>query len=270
MIAHRQNGFTLVEIAIVLLIVGLLLGGLLVPLSAQMDQQRYSETQKQMQQIQEALLGFAVSNQRLPCPALPSSAGIEQPPGGGPCTVQHGFVPSVTLGIAGSLNQDGLLIDSWGNPIRYSVATTNNSAITTIGQMRVVTMPTLQVNLVAPTPAGGLKVCSTSVSSTPNSCDIGPPSRVLTNNAVAVLFSMGKDSSSVLSPATASPDEFANVDAPLLLGGGPSGLSYRVPVNNVFVSHEMNLTPGSTFDDIVTWLSPTILFNRMVMAGQLP
>jgi len=26
----------------------------------------------------------------------------------------------------------------------------------------------------------------------------------------------------------------------------------------------------SEFDDIVTWLSPNILFNRMVVAGKLP
>lgn len=36
--------------------------------------------------------------------------------------------------------------------------------------------------------------------------------------------------------------------------------------NNTFVSH----TPTSTFDDLVVWISPSILFNRMVAAGKLP
>jgi len=44
--------------AIVLVIIGLLLGGLLMPLSAQLEQQRISETQKYLDQIREALLGL--------------------------------------------------------------------------------------------------------------------------------------------------------------------------------------------------------------------
>jgi hypothetical protein len=36
--------------------------------------------------------------------------------------------------------------------------------------------------------------------------------------------------------------------------------------NRVFVSHDF--TP--TFDDMVIWISPNILFNRMVAAGKLP
>jgi prepilin-type N-terminal cleavage/methylation domain-containing protein len=42
----NRAGFTLVEMAIVLVIVGLLLGGLLMPLSAQIEQRRIGETQK--------------------------------------------------------------------------------------------------------------------------------------------------------------------------------------------------------------------------------
>ncbi|MDP2785976.1 MAG: prepilin-type N-terminal cleavage/methylation domain-containing protein, partial [Sulfurimicrobium sp.] len=68
---HRNNafGFTLVEMAIVLIIIGLLLGGLLMPLSAQMEQRRISETQKTLDEINQALIGFAVANKRLPCPS---------------------------------------------------------------------------------------------------------------------------------------------------------------------------------------------------------
>ena len=68
-----QNGFTLIEMAIVLMIVGLLLGGLLVPLSAQMDQRNISDTQKAMSEIKEALIGYAMANGRLPCPAVPTT-----------------------------------------------------------------------------------------------------------------------------------------------------------------------------------------------------
>ena len=56
---QHQAGFTLVEMAIVLMIVGLLLGGLLVPLSAQMEQRNVTETRKQLDEIQQALIGYA-------------------------------------------------------------------------------------------------------------------------------------------------------------------------------------------------------------------
>jgi len=36
--------------------------------------------------------------------------------------------------------------------------------------------------------------------------------------------------------------------------------------DNNFVSHDFT----SSFDNLVVWLSPNILFNRMVMAGKLP
>ena len=43
---QSQKGFTLVEMAVVLLIIGLLLGGLLMPLSEQVNSQRYGETRE--------------------------------------------------------------------------------------------------------------------------------------------------------------------------------------------------------------------------------
>jgi hypothetical protein len=36
--------------------------------------------------------------------------------------------------------------------------------------------------------------------------------------------------------------------------------------DTIFVSHDF--TP--TFDDLVMWISPNVLFDRMVMAGKLP
>jgi len=58
----RAGGFSLVELAIVLIIVALLLSSLLSPLSAQIDQRNYNETQQQISEIREALIGFAVAN----------------------------------------------------------------------------------------------------------------------------------------------------------------------------------------------------------------
>lgn len=40
--------------------------------------------------------------------------------------------------------------------------------------------------------------------------------------------------------------------------------------DQVFVSHPRSAAAGNEFDDIVVWLSPDVLYNRMVAAGQLP
>ena len=73
------KGFTLVEMAIVMLIVALLLGGLVPTLSSQVDQRHASETSKQLDEIQQALIGYAIIYGRLPCPASDTSNGMEDP-----------------------------------------------------------------------------------------------------------------------------------------------------------------------------------------------
>ncbi|MGH7462759.1 MAG: hypothetical protein ACREMA_17250, partial [Longimicrobiales bacterium] len=40
--------------------------------------------------------------------------------------------------------------------------------------------------------------------------------------------------------------------------------------NRIFVSRTKSNTPGSEFDDEVTWVGPYTVFNRLVTAGRLP
>ena len=128
---------------VVMVIVGLMLGGLMMSLSQMTENTRRSDAKAQLAEVEEALYGFAQTNGRLPCPAIPSSAGAESPVGVEPVR-QHGFVPSTTLGLKGSVNTDGLLLDPWGNPLRYSVTNTaGTSDFTTNGRMRAVGIPTL-------------------------------------------------------------------------------------------------------------------------------
>ncbi len=79
LIQMRSNGFTLIEMAVVLLIIGLLLGGVLAPLSTQIDNDRRKETSNTLKQISDALLGYAVANVRLPCPDT-NGDGLEDTP----------------------------------------------------------------------------------------------------------------------------------------------------------------------------------------------
>lgn len=116
----RQPGFTLVELAVVLAIFGLLLGILVIPLSTQVDQQRYAEAERQLSAVREALLGFAIANGRLPCPATgtiasgAAGAGVENKPGVA-CGAADGVLPWATLGVPE--------LDPWGLRFTYSVTT---------------------------------------------------------------------------------------------------------------------------------------------------
>ena len=106
----RAYGFTLIEMAVVLLILGVMLGWLLTPLEAQIDQRRLQETRESLAEIKEALIGFAMINGRFPCPATvtePASAdfGVEITPCSSGAT-SEGYLPWKTLGVSE--------IDAWG------------------------------------------------------------------------------------------------------------------------------------------------------------
>src|SRR5256885_6616810 len=65
----RSKGFSLVELAVALAIIALLLAGALIPLSTQIDVRNSGDTQRGMESIRDAIVGFAQANGRLPCPA---------------------------------------------------------------------------------------------------------------------------------------------------------------------------------------------------------
>lgn len=244
------RGFTLTELAVVLFIVALLIGGMLIPLAAQDDIRRSQETQKLLKDATEALVGFAAANGRLPCPATAASSGQESfavsgNAANGNCSNFHdGLLPAAALGLAPT-NQNGVLVDAWNQPVRYAVFTGMIGGVmnpmTRTDGIKNATMP-----LVAA--ATALSVCSSATGVTANNC--GAAAR-LTDKAPAILFSTGKNGAA----AGTGTDEAANQNG-----------------DAVFVSHDPTPTGfvNGEFDDIVFWLSPNILFNRMITAGRLP
>jgi len=241
-----RNGFTLVEMAIVLVIIGLLLGGMLMPLSAQMEQRQISETQKLLEDVNQALIGYAIANGRLPCPAILAANGQESFAGGGDasngnCSAFDGLLPAVTLGLTG-VDSNGFLRDAWQlsqNRIRYAVTSANGNAATTTDGIKTATMAVFNPDLY---------VCASATGINATTCGTAT---ALSTGAVAVIYSLGKNAPS----GGTGTDEAANLNG-----------------DAVFVSHTP--TPagvaGGPYDDIVVWLSPNTLFNRMLAAGNLP
>lgn len=236
----KQLGFTLVEMAIVLVIFGLILSALLLPLRAQREQAAQAQTINTLDNAKQALLGFAQANGRLPCPAtnngtamFPDDTGSSNPNGSGVCTHQSGFLPGVTLGISPT-DPQGFAIDAWGNRVRYAVTNANTSAFTTNNGMN-------DLGITALTP--NLRVCASA-----NNCTTTVN---LISTAVAVIYSIGATGQQAVGGA----DETENLNA-------------IANIDNIFVAHDITAAPNE-FDHIVTWISPYVLYNAMIQAGQL-
>jgi type II secretory pathway pseudopilin PulG len=259
---RNASGFTLAELAIVTVIVGLLLGGMLSVLSTQIEQRQSTETQKTLELARDALIGYFIANGRLPCPAVSASAadtGVEAPLGGStgvtPCTATYsGFYPAVTVGLTPT-DANGYLLDSYGSRIRYAVT------IAPTGVPNTFTTPNQVKNTgianITPPSSGSpyLSVCSTGTTTT-GVVNAGAANATcataakLTDGAVAVLFSLGRNWAT---------------------GGGGTDEARNLDNDRVFISHTVEPAGAANgeFDDLVTWLSPNVLYNRLIAAGAM-
>jgi len=225
--AHPISGFTLLEMSIVLLIMGLLLGSVMRPMGNAIKERQRTETQALLSEIREALIGYASINRRLPCPV--SSTGVVSALT--VCTNEHGYVPASVLGVTGSYNDAGLLVDSWNQPIEYHISLSDADGngspdFTTADEMRLVGIQNLEPSY---------EVCESA------SC-----LQLRANNLPAVLVSTA-------GTQKMSADESENRDA-----------------DNRFVSRDPDNAGSDQFDDIVLWLSGNILYTRLLQAQILP
>jgi type II secretory pathway pseudopilin PulG len=242
--------------AVVLVVVALVLGSLLVPLTSQVEQRRIDGTSQTLEQAREALLAFAAARGRLPCPAgttngqevLTTNATI------GDCATFWGFLPAATLGLS-PLDADGYARDGWGldqNRIRYAVRNATvggqNYVFTKTGGIRTAGMPAFNGSQF-------LYVCNSGTGVNANT-DCGSAFS-LTTEAVAVIWSVGPNAA-LPGIGGASPDEAENPN--------PNGGS----ADRIFVSRPRATGTSMEYDDQMVWITPPILFQRMIAAGQLP
>ncbi len=229
----NNAGFTLIELAVVLLIVSLLLGGLLVPLSTQVSQRNVQTTQAQLEQIREALLGFAVVNGRLPCPTTTANPtdpnyGLEDANCSAPTA--EGYLPWKTLGVdaydAWGVGRNATT-DPWTGFFRYRVDPNYASAIA------MTTYPGIKLevrdasgNFLTPDPP-----------TTGSAASSGQP--------VAIVYSTGSDQ---------TPD------------GDNATYENGTTANAIYEGGQFT----STFNDITIWISRPLLYNRLIAAGRIP
>lgn len=264
-----MHGFSLIELALVLLILAILGTSAIMMFNAQFEAKQYADTQRTLDQAREAILGFALKFDRLPCPAAGAGTGVEAFVSATDLSCSapiNGFVPAVTLGI-GPTDTQGYLVDAWGNRIRYSVSQwPTGSPNPTAASCPPIPPNAGPLNLnqcPAFTTAGAMKArgLSTLPSTSPNLlrvCDAvacaGPQFAT-----PAVLVSTGKNfRNEFVAGAAGGPDEEANVH-------------FSTALDGTFVAHEPRAAGGSggEFDDLVIWLSPNILYNRLIAAGAI-
>ncbi len=248
-------GFSLVEMAMVIVVLTIILTVIAQPIANQVETRRIADTQKKLEEVKEALYGFALVERRLPRPAMSATNGIEM----GVCASEvacTGFIPWTTLGIDKS--------DAWGSIIRYTVTPAFASN-------------TRFLLSVKPPPDIG----------NPPTKDVvtrnGGGALPLATGVVAVVWSHGKRNwgmTDAVSPVERPNDGIGNIDEThnrntlQALNPPVAGISSvagtvvfsRLPSNNTNVSDN----PGGEFDDLVSWIPTSILMGKMLQAGQLP
>lgn len=251
------RGFSLTELAVVLAIVGMLLGGLMYTLLAQVDQRSWNETQQRLEAARESVLAYLITRGRLPCPASADSLADESRNALGECkdakgveNYYGGLLPARALGFQ-PVDSEGYAVDAWGNRIRFAVAKTATGCAGPATLPHFTHAANLKANGITCQP-GDLLVCKSAAGIGAASC--GPAANVLTNQNVvaAIVWSGGK---SFAISAAAGADESANLNG-----------------DAVFVSRPPSPAgaPGGAFDDMLVWIPASQVYSKLIAAGVLP
>lgn len=247
---HLSRGFTLIEMAIVLVVIGLASTGAVKIIGPLLDNDRAALTRERMDAVEDALTVYAMRFRCLPCPAdgaLASDVAVDNDHGrsfaGGAlvagdcvsgaavCQASDAAVPWRTLGISEEDASDG-----WGTRLRYAVA-----AGTPCGTPTLIQAGGMGRCSGGTYPAGGITVDNLDVAGGPE-----------TTTAAYVLFSVGKDraggrrqTTGVAVAASAVAAQAENTD----------------DANFTFSQGGYNGTTAGFFDDILVFRSAPILIQ---------
>jgi prepilin-type N-terminal cleavage/methylation domain-containing protein len=257
LLMKRSQGFTLIEIAIVLIIITLISGGLISFFNIQLTNQRITSTKANEVAIKIALTNFIAQNNRLPCPAIPNLApgaagyGREATATASACTgltpngaVVTGIVPWISMGISSDAASDG-----YYNRFTYQVvlAATSTSLTpqTVSGISGAISLHSSGPGVLGAPPTGNQS----------NACGSGLPNPCA---AVAMLVSHGRNgygaysNQGIQQTAAIGPDEQENTNG-----------------DSRFVVKDFSDSPTNPFDDIVLAMTPNDLLSPLVQGGVL-
>jgi prepilin-type N-terminal cleavage/methylation domain-containing protein len=232
---HFLRGFTLAEMAVVVMLMGIMLTMGIGMMRAQMDKTAQEVTQKKQQVIKDALITYLRTNWHLPCPDNNFTApdGEENRSGDTTtaCSAAFGIVPYRTLGL-----QREVALDGWNQFFSYHV--------TANWRRKGIFSPGAPANLTV----------------------MSAPATPITSNAVALIISHGKNGYGAYTikgvrrvlPTTADPtaiDEQENVNG-----------------NTTYVKRDFSNDPaavGGVFDDWVLILEAEDLLTPLRNDGSL-
>lgn len=247
MLKQTQRGFTLIELSIALVIIGLLMSMFLSYGTAQLSASRILSTKQKQEAIKLGLISFISRNHRLPCPALAnlnqgaSGYGVEATGCSG--TVATGILPWSSLGLTESSASD-----AYHNRFTYqvSVAATTTTDQTVSGMVGVSTTHTTSPTIAGNAPTGNQS----------NNCSIGNTNPCA---AVAVIVSHGQNGSGA----------FTNSGNQNALPTGTDELE-NTDNDEAFVVKEFSDTSTNAFDDIVLPLTASELLTPLTTNGSIP
>jgi len=248
---NSNKGFTLIELAVVLVVVGIILGGFIGTLTSRINVTKKSDALSDLEDIKQSMMAYSFVNGYLPCPDCAVVAGdctaalvgdgiSDYNVGNARCSLNEavGHVPWVTLGLGRG--------DSWGNHYRYAVQNeyADESVVFTLSSSAGI---------------ASIKEPDFAADNT------GATAHSLAENIVAIIFSHGSNGYGAISEdnlaRTAIPA--ANVDE---LENTDNDAEYYMRPET---SAETTIA-GKEFDDIVIWISEFELKAKMVEAGKLP
>lgn len=258
MFIKNESGFTLVELAIVLVIIGALLGSFIGTLASRIENTRKSETVDELEDIKQAMLAHAFVQGYLPCPdcdvevvggclAADLNDGVaDYVAASGTCKEAEaaGNVPWVTLGLGRG--------DAWGTHYRYAVQDAYADSDTAF---------TLDNDPAGTGPPG------TAIIQEPDfvADATGATPHALANSVVAVILSQGKNGYGGISENNVARVAVPAVNIDEVNNTDDDNLYYTRPQT----TSDADIS-GGEFDDIVIWISEYELKAKMVEAGALP
>lgn len=244
----KLSGFSLVEMAVVLVIAGLILGTVISAMNTQVTGQRLKSNIERQQVIKQALTNYIARNFHLPCPADPTdqtSPGQSQPSGAAclnvltttgtaPAVAYVGAVPWLDLGLS-----EAIATDAYGRRFTYAVT------YSAVG-LNLDTVSGMTGNMVI------YETARPALANPLNNCTGTSPCEKF---AVAVIVSHGANGFGAYYGATtaigmtgATLHEIANADN--------ADLS--------FVARDYSQSGSDAYDDAVLWLKPDDLLGPLI------